>query len=245
MEQINQKKVQVGYELCKSHILSLLESSEILYKSKKFTESLSLSILAREEVAKLIALQDHLKNNTSMPYDEWLKLTKNTKESTAHKQRLVEPMRQSREYVQSMPPSFFETMKDERKKMGLSEGFQYAAAMSLTPEFEKSFEKLDKVKQACFYFGLNKNWYNLSILLEKNEKDALAYATLIATKILYYSTISIRVHHQIQHPIGKTLEKDPNFQKCLSLMKEIQSAKYKTRLIFVSQALNKIPSYGV
>src|SRR5574342_1409631 len=119
---IIREKISDGYRKCKRHIESLLDSSQILLDSNQYATSLALSILAREELAKLLVLQDHIKNKTEITCDEWNKLTKNTKESTAHRFRLTFPAKRIREDVQTFTREHFQRLEKERSEMGLSSG---------------------------------------------------------------------------------------------------------------------------
>lgn len=240
MTKITLEKISDGYRKCKRHIESLLNSSLILYDTGQHTTSLALSILAREEFAKLLVLQDHLKNKTEITCDEWNKLTKNTKESTAHRFRLTLPAKQTRENVQTFTREKFEAMEKERNQMGLSSGMPYEVAMALTQEFEKGYEKLDSVKQECLYLGWNGRWNTLSIKLEANEVQGLAYIHLFDIKTNYYSAISVRIHNKIKPPVHVTLKDDPNFKKWLVIKKEEKSDKYRKMEKLAKQAMDKI-----
>ncbi|MDE1769020.1 MAG: AbiV family abortive infection protein [Thaumarchaeota archaeon] len=238
---ISNDEVKSGYEICKSHIMTLIESSQILYDSKKYSTSLSLSILAREEEAKLLALQDHVKDDTNMTDEEWKQLTKNTKESTAHEYRLTQPAKVSRENIQSFSPEYFEFMKSINTQMGVSTNLTYEEMMSITPDYEKSLQRFDRIKQASFYLGRNSKWSNFSLKLRsKEEEKALAYVNLMQVKANYYSTISLRIHKEkIKLPITETLKDDSNFQEYLKTRNEMESRKYKNMVLLARQAFFK------
>ena len=242
MTNIPKEKTSDGYKKCKRHIENLLYSSQILYDARQYSLSLALSILAREEIAKLLVIQDHLKNNTEISSIEWIKLTKNTKESTAHKFRLTFPHKLMREHIQSFTRAEFERMEQERRQMGISLGMPYEQAMALTSDFDKAYEKLDNVKQECLYLGWNGKWNSLSIKLEANEVQGLAYVHLLDIETNYYSAISVRIHNEIKPPIHVTLKDDINFQKWLGLRKEMESSRYKKMEKFAEQAMKKIRS---
>ncbi len=242
MIDIPTEKISDGYRKCKRHVENLLYSSRILYDAKQYSLSLSLSILAREEIAKLLVIQDHLKNNTAISGMEWNKLTKSTKESTAHRFRLTFPLKLMRENIQSFTRDEFQKMEWERIQMGISLGMPYEQAMALTSDFEKAFEKLDQVKQECLYPGWNGRWNSLSIKLEANEVQGLAYVHLLDIETNYYSAISVRIHNEIKPPVHVALKDDKNFQKWLGLRNEMESARYKKMEKLAQQAMKKIRS---
>jgi len=236
-------KISDGYKKSKRQIESLLDSSQILYNSKQYATSLSLSILAREELAKLLVLQDHLKDGTKISCDEWKKLTKNTKNVTAHKFRLTYSPKVSREGVQKkFTRAMHEQMVSERKQLGLPTGMSYEQMMLITSEYEKGYEILDKIKQDCWYLGWDGKWNSLQIKLDANEIKGLAYINLNDTNSMYLSAISMRIHKQIRQPIKETLKDDPNFKKWLKFQNAQKEKEYEKMNKLATQALRKMRS---
>lgn len=218
-----------------------MKSSQILYDAKQYEQSFTLSILAREELAKLLVIQNHLKDKTAMSIEEWKELTKGTKESTAHKIRLTLTQKISREEIQKLTPEQYEEIQIQRERLGAERStVGYVEAMSLNETYDRFYEKFDQLKQECFYLGWNGNFFTLSIRLDPNELQGLAYAHLMTIKQNYYTTFSIHIHNVITPEIESALKTDPYFNEYLRIKKEMESAhSYKLKKL-AWQAINKL-----
>lgn len=241
MTDIPTKKIKQGRERSSKHIESLLKSSQILYDNKQYEQSLALSILAREELAKLLIIQNHLKNNTVIIYEEWKKLTKGTRESTAHKIRLTLAQKTAREDVQKLTTEQYEAIQTQRERLGVERStVTYEAAMSLDDGYDKIYEQFDQLKQECFYLGWDGNFFTLSTRLDPNELQGLAYTHLMIMKQNYYTTFSIYIHNVITPEIELALKTDPYFNEYVRIKNEMQSAHSNRLKRLAGQAIDKL-----
>lgn len=241
MTDIPLKKLTQGRARSSKHVESLLKSSQILYDARQYEQSFALSILAREELAKLLIIQNHLKANTIISYEEWKELTKGTRESTAHKIRLTFTQKEARENVQKLTPKQYEETQIQRERLGAGRSsVGYEEAMSLNTDYDKIYEKFDQLKQECFYLGWNGNFFTLSTRLDPNELQGLAYTHLMVIKQNYYTTFSTHIHNIITPEIELTLKSDPHFNEYLRIKQEMESDHSNKLKKLAWQAIDKL-----
>ena len=98
------EKLKDGFEKQSEQIELLLESSEILLKNEKYSHSLSFSILAHEEVAKLRTIRQHLLQNKGITRKEWIDLTK----GGSHKEKLIKHSKDKKKHLEETGHNRFE-----------------------------------------------------------------------------------------------------------------------------------------
>ncbi len=68
---IPNSKLEEGIELCKKQSKMLLDSSQILYKKRKYVTSIGLSILAKEELTKIRIFRRMQIRNLPIEHELW------------------------------------------------------------------------------------------------------------------------------------------------------------------------------
>ena len=147
----------------------------------------------------------------------------------------------AREEIQKLSPQEYEALKIQRERLGATRGtVSYEEAMTLTPDYDKLYEKFDQIKQESFYLGWNGNFFTLFTRLDLNELQGLAFTHLMTTKQHYHTTISIHIHKEITPDVELIIKNDTNFKEYLKIRHEIQSAHSRKLVRLSSQAINKL-----
>lgn len=237
---IPEKNLKEGFKKQIQHVENLLESSQLLYDSKKYPSSLSLSILALEEVTKLRLIREHLRKNKGILEKDW----KNMKKGGSHKMKLVQPSIQRKKRLEEMDEKKYDAIEEFKKITGSPFDRMTFSEMKKATEKYSMMTKLDKIKQDCFYLDWDgKNWVSAKLNLTKRELDSLSFYSLNSTKwylnqtILYtkYTTIST-------DPESESFQKftnDPLHKKDLEFKKSFMKPKTKTKFSIAYKIIEK------
>jgi len=169
MLKIPNSKLTEGIELCKKQSKMLLDSSEILYKKRKYVTSIGLSILAKEELTKIRIFYRMKIRNLPLEHDLWRMLND-------HRVKLGLPLYVS--YLSLKKRSPLDIVKI--RSMYLKEGIDPKMnAVDLVKPFNvkgmKFLESLDLLKQDCHFLNwINNDWF--SVLENYDEKTQKAIA---------------------------------------------------------------------
>ena len=215
------KNLEEGFQKGIKHIESLLEASQILFDSKKYPSSLSLSILALEEVTKLRMIRNSFLEKKGITNQEWF----NLKKGGSHKDKLTRPSEERKKHLHEMGEERFEGARTLKKMIGDPLAVLSYSQMKKGSEGYSIMGKLDKVKQDCFYLDWkNSKWSSASIKLSKNQMEAMAHISLEITKWFLNQTILYSRHPEIE-----LNENSESFQKYLNdpLLKKDQEYKKK------------------
>mgnify|MGYP000040500184 CR=1 FL=1 len=237
---IPEKYLKEGFKKQIHHIENLLESSQLLYDSKKYPSSLSLSILALEEITKLRLIREHLRKKEGISEKDW----KNMKKGGSHKMKLVQPSMQRKKRLEDMDEQKYDAIEEFKKSTGSPFDRMTFSEMKKATEKYSMMAKLDKIKQACFYLDWDgKNWVSAKLNLTKRELESLTFYSLNSAKwylnqtILYtkYTTIST-------DPKSESYQKftsDPLHKKDLEFKKSFMKPKIKTKFSMAYKIIEK------
>ena len=150
---IPSEKLQHGFDLCREQMELLIDSAEILHNSKKYPILLALSVLAREESAKLELINMHIGTPFGISKREWDSVTK----GFVHENKLVNPVKFAQYYAKRVGKDMFEKVQE----WGKNQGYEPASAnyedfMSVTEEHLKRLASLNVIKKKLFLFGLER-----------------------------------------------------------------------------------------
>lgn len=169
-------KLEQGIELGKKQSKMLIDSSEILYKKRKYVTSIGLSILAKEELAKIRIFNRMKKRGLPIDHDLWKILND-------HRVKLGLSLYIA--YHTLKKKSVVDIVKI--RSMYIKEGIdpKLNAVDFIKPinvKGLKFLESLDLVKQDCHFLNwVNENWY--SILENYDEKTQKAIAHTLYTEV--------------------------------------------------------------
>jgi len=232
------EKMKEGFDKETKHIESLLESSEILFNAKKFSSSLSLSILAHEEIAKLRLIRHHYRNETGITKKEWFDM----KKGGSHKKKLMGPSIERKKHLEQMGEARFEAARYIKRLVGDPMADLSYSQMKDTDD-PAIMGKLDDVKQDCFYLDwVNQKWSSISTKISKNQIEAMAHVNLEITKWFLNQTVLLNKHPTIElDPNSDSFKKyanDPLLQKDQIFKKYFFSNKFKKWLLIATKTLD-------
>jgi len=235
---IPSEKLKDGLKKEANHIESLLEASQILYYKKKYSLSLPLSVLALEEVTKLRMIRDNYLQNNGITTKEWFDM----KKGGSHKVKLTKPSSERKKRLYEMGEPTFEAAR--KLKTMINDPLKHIT-YSKMKEFTKDgspMEKLDKIKQDCFYLDWkNSKWSSARIKLSKNQLQAMAHVSLEITKWFLNQAILYSRHPEIELDENsesfKKYLNDPLLKKDKDFKKKFQSNKFRKELTMATKIL--------
>jgi len=232
------KYLKEGFNKEAKHIESLLEDSQILFNAKKYPSSLSLSILAHEEIAKLKTIRDKNFKNEGISKKEWSDLIK----GGSHKSKLTKPSEERKKNLEKMGEKQYEIARKFREKTGDPLSYQSYSEAKKGIEGYEIMGNLDKIKQDCFYLNWeNSKWSSAKIKLSKQELLSVAHVILEITKWYLNQTVLLSKHEHIDTDETSTsyqnFIKDPRFKKGHEFKKQFQTTKFKKQTKLVLKLL--------
>jgi len=232
------KKLKDGLDKDVRHIASLLEASEILYESKKFSESLPLSILALEEVTKLKTIRDHYIKKMGITNKEWFDL----KKGGSHKKKLTQPSEERKKRLHEMGEERFEVARQLKQMIGDPLGNLSYEQMKNASKGYLNMGKLDKIKQDCFYLDWqDSKWVSARIKLSPKQLEALSWVSLEITKWFLNQIMLYSKHPEIELDENsesyKKYASDPLLKKDQEFKKLFGKSKFLTKITIATKTL--------
>jgi len=235
----NPRNLHNDLKVCKEHIQSLLEASEILYNNNKYPIALSLSVLAHEELSKMKLVLEKIINNEILTKKEWNKLSK----SKTHTRKLQGPYIDSTERMSKIGPEFYNFTKNNMAKLGYKPFTKdYDSAKMKNSSILKNFQFLNEIKKDSFHM----RYHNPTLYVTPNTKQtkALAYLERITTTSIFYGFLHTYYQFQInqgkESPDVKKLRDEFSKEKD-DISNEIKSDSFQKKRII---GLNFIKTYS-
>jgi len=174
---IPNSKLAEGIELCKKQSKMLLDSSEILYKKRKYVTSIGLSILAKEELTKIRIFRRMELRNLQIDNNLWRILND-------HRVKLGLPFYLSYLHLKKKSPLDVVKIRSMYLKEGVDPKMN---AVDLVKPFNvkglKFLESWDLLKQDCHFLNwVDDDWF--SVLENYDEKIQKAIAHTLYTETL-------------------------------------------------------------
>ena len=226
---IPEKFLKEGFKKQVQHIENLIESSQLLYDSKKNSSSLSFAILALEEIAKLRLIREHVMENQGISKNGWYEM----KKGGSHKMKLTKPSEQRKKLLEEMGEEKYKIIEEFKKNTGNPlVGLSYSEMKKATERY-KMMAKFDKIKQGCFYLDWDgKKWTSVKISLSKRELEAITYFALSIVKWYLNQSILLSNHKKIstdpESASYKNYINDPLHKKDLEFRRSFKKPKNKS-----------------
>ena len=242
---IPKEKIQEGFKISHNQIVILLHDSQKLYEEKRYVSSISLSILARGELAKLDVLRLHATSNTGITKDEWTKLTR----GGSHQDKLTKSYTDAQEQVSQLDEQTYNRIIEIEKKQGskLKYRTHYSKIIKYSDTIEKRLKKFNEIKKAAFYISWkNNDWLTLATLYEENDLHVLANYLLqlglyeINNQMLNYKYPST-FYHQVS-PEVNIMMRDKLWRNCQKFYEFIYSDEFEPVILRVMQILDTFPN---
>lgn len=225
-------KIHEGYHLHKNLIESFLKTSEKFFENNEYTNSILFSILAWEEMSKLLLLADYMRNQwKDIPYNEWKKRTSNKK---VHSFKLTDLTLTSKKRLQSKPKEELEEMKTIFAQYGFHIDLDDIKEKDEDDETIQTFKKLNEVKKLIMYNHWNgKNWVTFNKITKNYERKKMANVLLELTKGNFFNLIKIKIS-------GKIKSTDDLFKKYLEHSRKLTSLNFLTDREIMKDILDRI-----
>lgn len=190
MEEMKMAEKTIPYEKFDSGIKqgieiteNLLKDSETLLKKKRYSSSVSLAILAYEEISKQNILRLAKKLGISLPWKIWLELSYGGK---AHHVKLSSMMTERKLNLEKKTSPRVESYLNKiNKEFGFPELADNRAAQIEAEFLEQVLPKLNAVKKDCFYLDYdlkNNDWIHFENRFDEKTKEAIALFVITLTK---------------------------------------------------------------
>ena len=231
-EDIPLSKIHEGYHLHENIIESFLKTSEKFFENEDYTNSILFSILAWEEMSKLLLLSDYIKNEwKDIPYDEW---EKRTNSKNIHLFKLTDMITSRKQRLQSKSKEELEKMKIEFTKHGLHIDIDAINEKDENDEVITILKKLNETKKLIMYNHWNgKDWVVFSKITKKYERKIMASVLLELTKANFFSIIKVKIS-------GKIKNSSELFKKYLEYTHKLNSLDFLTDKEIMKNTLDRI-----
>jgi len=219
-----------GFNQGRDQIEILLNSCESLYNSGIFPTSISLAIIALEEISKLKLIRDKIIRKEDIHEKEWKEFTAYRE---AHDNKILKPHHDARKKFQNMTEDKFNLIN--QFKMDIDDPSFYNSltqAKTENPLLTKQLKTLKKIKESCFYFERNQNqWISFHSLHNKKSQKKFAYL-MKQTSWLYFKSVLLYFRHRKistdkNSQSYKRFVSDPLFQETKKINKEFKSRKFQ------------------
>jgi len=241
---ISPEQVKEGFKKCHVVVNRLLKDAELLMKNGRYSSSISLAILAYEEVSKANDLRLKITDEEGLTKQQWTRMSFGR---IAHDIKLSSMVDRKEERLSQFNEREENFMNFVNDKLGLP-STDLIETRTQTLMMKHVFPKLNVVKQDCFYLNWNEggsDWTYFDRKFNDKIKKAIAKFLITITETIMVSqkfTIEIPSKPFIQYS-DKEWEKVRNLKSCIDL-KKIQ--KYSASPEFAAicdRAIVAIDSY--
>ncbi len=237
---IPKDKLQEGFELEKNQIKTLLKSSRILYSKKKYSVALSLSILAYEEIAKLQVLENHIKKHTDgISKKEWNALVRSSKNKGVHETKLGKIYRDGVNHIKEIGmDSYYASSRFLANTGALPPNVPYSQVIQENDSSLDNLEKLNAVKQDCFYLNWKNNDWFIFNQLNENEQESMCYIVTFISQLMFNTFLTSMKFPAVpinpRDPIHQEYVNDPIVKETNVLEHKVHTPEFvKKNLIFL------------
>lgn len=223
---VSPEKVRDGFKKCHAVVNRLLKDAELLLKNGRYSSSVSLAILAYEEVSKANDLRLKIKNEEGLTQQQWGKMSGGR---GAHDLKLLSIVEAREKRLNRLNQGQADFLNLVSNKIGISGYADFQATKNETVLLKDIFPKLNAVKQDCFYLNWDekgKDWTYFDRKFNEKTKKAIAKFLITTTEGIMVSqkfTMDIPTKPFVQYS-DEEWKKVQNLKSCDDLKKTI---KYK------------------
>ena len=238
-EYISPEQVKDGFKKCHAVVNRLLKDAELLMKNGRYSSSVSLSILAYEEVSKANDLRLKINDGKGLTLPEWAKMSFGR---IAHDLKLSSIVEAREKRLERLNQGQADFLNQVSNKIGLPGYVDFQETKNQTMLLKDIFPKLNSVKQDCFYLNWDekgKDWTYFDRKFNEKTKKAIAKFLITTTEGIMVSqkfTMDIPTKPFVQYS-DEEWEKVQKLKSCDDLKKNI---KYKN-----SREFNKISDAAI
>ena len=244
-EYISPEQVKEGFKRCHTVVNRLLKDAELLMKNGRYSSSVSLAILAYEEVSKANDLRLKAKEGNGLTQANWSKMSFGRYAHDTKLSGIVDARQNRLERFNQGQADFLNLVT---KKMGFTGYADLQTSRNENMLLQKIFPKLNLVKQDCFYLNWDekgKDWTYFDRRFNEKTKKSIAKFLIITTESAMLSakfTMDLPTKPIVQYT-DEEWEKIQKSKSCDDLKKFL---KYKMSREFTkisNEAIIAIDSY--
>lgn len=242
---ISPEMVREGFKKCHIVVNRMLKDAELLMKNGRYSSSVSLAILAYEEVSKANDLRLKAKEDKGLTQAEWAKMSFGR---YAHETKLSGIVERRQKRLERLSQGEADFLNMVTQKFGFTGYANLQTARSENMLLQKIFPKLNSIKQDCFYLNWDekgKDWTYFDRKFNEKIKKSIAKFLITITETSMKSgkfTMDIPKKPFVQYT-NDEWEKIQKLKSCDDLKKII---KYKMSREFTkisNEAIIAIDSY--
>lgn len=197
-------KLKEGFGIATRHIQNMIDSSKILFDSKHYTTSISLSILTLEELTKFRVILIHFHNKIPITKEEWISLSKGGSHATKLKKIYEDAMKQ----VIEMGEKHHKKVQELGKKLGQNKLSDFQKITKDNPYVQK-LPNLNNIKKDCIYLNWeNTDWSTFDTKFTPEGQEIMAEVLFYQNLLLFLEIVLEYRHHTVS-----LNEKSPRFQE--------------------------------
>lgn len=227
----------------RKHIVGLLSDSKILFENKRFSTSISLSILALEEIRKLMMIREHIIKQEDVYRDEWAVYIK----GGSHEHKLSDVYLQPLQHLQKITDEEYKRFIENDKKLGNKQKFSDLDRIKQPSQLMIiRLKKLNEIKKACWYLSEhNTKPYTLNTVCESKYLSYLGkwifdlVVTLFNDEVLTYK-YPPKIFHEIPKEVN-ILVQDKAWQQIQRYVVDIETFDYKVVIHTASAIIDLFP----
>ena len=244
-EYISPEQVKEGFKKCHIVVNRLLKDAELLMKNGRYSSSVSLAILAYEEVSKAHDFRLKAKEGKGLTQAEWAKISFGRYAHDTKLSGIVEARQKRLERFSQGEADFLNMVTH---KFGFTGYADLHTARSENLLLQKIFPKLNSVKQDCFYLNWDEKgnvWAYFDRRFKEKTKKSIAKFLITTTESAMLSskfTMDLPTKPFLQYT-DEEWDKIQKLKSCDDLKKII---KYKMSREFTkisNEAIIAIDSY--
>lgn len=174
--------LELGLSVILEHIDQLLKDSELLIKKKRYSSSISLSIIAIEEMGKANVVELSLKLKKPLSDEIWNEITKG---GIAHVKKTTSLILQEKIHLDALSSKQEPEIEKMMKKLGIP--LTDNKMLKIINMLRKAtYLRLENLKHDCLYINRNeKSWISFTNRFSTYEQSAIAYYLFINTLRIY------------------------------------------------------------
>ncbi|MFZ0843767.1 MAG: AbiV family abortive infection protein [Nitrosotalea sp.] len=228
MKYISYTELEKAFDVGKDNVDRLLKDSKHLYEQTKYPNSIALSILSYEEIAKLHFIVQHQIEKKDIMKTEW----KNISSAGSHEKKLTAIYIDAHKKTQKMSKEQYESIIKSEKKLGSNIPYRtFEENNKISGMITKRLAKLNLIKQYCWYLEItNKEFVTISEIYNKNNLRVLSYWLL---NVAHLEFLTILLGKKFPNYWMWTipaevslLRKDPLYLAIQTITKEIYSKQF-------------------
>jgi AbiV family abortive infection protein len=187
MTYISYAELEKAFAVGKDNVHRMLKDAKYLYEQSKYPNSIALSILSYEELAKLYVIIKHQKEKKDITKREW----KDIASAGSHETKLTTIYKDAHKQTQTLTKDQYDRIVRDEKKLGSNVRYKpFESVNKMSDIITKRLAKLNLIKQYCWYLEkTNNKFVTISEIYNKDNLKVLAYWLLNLFYLEFLTTL--------------------------------------------------------